>query len=795
VNGSVRMTGFNLSTSPTTGYILTSDANGNGRWLVNAAAGSLWIIPPNTTDQALIGGNVGIGTTITTAGAALSVMNGNVGIGTWVPSRALEVEAGGTGTSLTSATPAAIGIHNVNTTAGNFADLAFSTLDTSGVSKLGSKISGVFVSHTAGAVSGDMAFTTMNSGAASEKMRITAAGNVGIGSVTPGQMLDVQGTVRAMAFIGNGAGLTNLPGNFSQWMTTNNTDVYLPNNGNVGIGTTVTTGAALTVMNGNVGIGSVTPGTLLDVQGSVRMTGFVLTANPSSGYVLTSDANGGGTWQNVDTLDPWTSSGDSVYLNNGLTNVGVGGVVPINTMDISGNTAIGINYAGLIGAPPNGLIVQGNVGIGSTAPGQKLDVFGTVRATAFVGNGANLTGLPVTSSQWTTTNTNDVYLPNKGNVGLGTTITGGAALSIMNGNVGIGTWAPGMMLDVKGTVRATSFVGNGSLLTGLPASTNWTNTNANDVYLPISGNVGIGTTITNAGAALSVMNGNVGIGTWVPSRALEVEASSTATSLTSASAAAIGIHNLNNATPGNFADLAFSTLDSNGASKLGSKISGVFQSHTAGSVSGDMAFTTMNSGAASEKMRITAAGNVGIGSVTPGQSLDVNGTVRAMAFIGNGAGLTGLGVAAGWTTTNTNDVYETNGGNVGIGTTITGGAALSIMNGNVGIGTWAPSSTFDIVNGSIAVTYTTKTANYTATANDHIILVDATSGAVTITLPQASTVPGREYFIKKIDASANAVIISGYNGTEQIDGQTTISTTLEYQSYTLICVGTQWFII
>src|ERR1019366_926579 len=39
---------------------------------------------------------------------------------------------------------------------------------------------------------------------------IITNGNVGIGSLTPGQLLDVNGTVRALFFSGNGAGLTNI---------------------------------------------------------------------------------------------------------------------------------------------------------------------------------------------------------------------------------------------------------------------------------------------------------------------------------------------------------------------------------------------------------------------------------------------------------------------------------------------------------------------------------------------------------------------------------------------------------
>src|ERR1017187_4897187 len=39
-----------------------------------------------------------------------------------------------------------------------------------------------------------------------------------------------------------------------------------------------------------------------------------------------------------------------------------------------------------------------------------------------------------------------------------------------NGNVGVGSTAPGQQLDVNGTARATYFIGNGSLLTNLSAS-------------------------------------------------------------------------------------------------------------------------------------------------------------------------------------------------------------------------------------------------------------------------------------------------------------------------------------
>lgn len=99
-----------------------------------------------------------------------------------------------------------------------------------------------------------------------------------------------------------------------------------------------------------------------------------------------------------------------------------------------------------------------------------------------------------------------------------------------------------------------------------------------------------------------------------------------------------------------------------------------------------------------------------------------------------------------------------------------------------------------LATGAIAnLAVVTKTANYTA-ADDDVILGDATSGAITITLPTAAGISGKTYLIKKTDSSTNAVIVDGA-GAESIDGAATVSVWNQYKHLQIVSDGTNWDII
>lgn len=89
---------------------------------------------------------------------------------------------------------------------------------------------------------------------------------------------------------------------------------------------------------------------------------------------------------------------------------------------------------------------------------------------------------------------------------------------------------------------------------------------------------------------------------------------------------------------------------------------------------------------------------------------------------------------------------------------------------------------------------TSITANYTAISSDYLILANATSGAIVITLPTAVGISGKQYVIKKVDATSNSVTIDP-NGAQTVDGLTTISTDTANDSVTIQSDGANWRIV
>lgn len=248
----------------------------------------------------------------------------------------------------------------------------------------------------------------------------------------------------------------------------------------------------------------------------------------------------------------WTESAGNVYRLNG--NVGVGTDTPTQRFEVNGNARIyelfmigdwpeilfnayhdgtslkyatdgsafsvfhnqfdnilevrkaGIGSQGQQAFLDPALVVttSGNVGIGTTTPLEKLDIYNGnqsirsnlgdpyLRLHRDIEGSAGQARLRVRHSG---------QAPYSGALHIEPFWYNGAAYEFKEnafvvdatGNVGIGTATPERTLDVSGDVRASTYYGDGSHLTGISGTTDndWT-INGNDIY-HMSGNVGVGT--------------------------------------------------------------------------------------------------------------------------------------------------------------------------------------------------------------------------------------------------------------------------------------------------------------
>jgi hypothetical protein len=426
VNGNIRATNF---TGPGTGLtgIGSSSVNWtnvNGLQPINTG-GINW----TTVNAASVVGNGGVNWSSVNAGSAINAgginwpsINGATSINSaginWTnfPSAGFMVFGGSNAptadtntyivTGGNAGTATALAANGANCSAGNY--------------PLGVDASGAVEGCTAAASSG--LWVTGGVG-------INTTSNVGIGSSNPVQMLDVVGTVKATAFQA-GAGTATISGDA---------------NGNIGIGTSSSstmvaigsTGQIRVDSNGNLGVGTVAPPQKLYVAGTGEFQGFKMTGNGlSAGYVLTASSVGLGTWMPASGGNGTVSSGTAdrvgIYDTAGTTissstkifddgtNVGIGTIAPRTAVEI------GVQAINVVGS---------NVGLGSTNPGQVLDVNGAIRST---GAGVSVFG---------------------GNVGIGTSVGVPNALYVVGTpmfttglNIGIGTAAVNRLCIANGAL-------------------------------------------------------------------------------------------------------------------------------------------------------------------------------------------------------------------------------------------------------------------------------------------------------------------------------------------------------
>lgn len=558
---------------------------------------------PSTVFEVIGTGGVGIGTNLQDSG--LKIMTGNLGIGTWlVDSGALIVTtaAGNVGVgTIRPGTPldvngtvrmtafqltgngASSGNVMVTNSVGVGTWMASTTLPNT------TTFANPSASVSTSAVNG-VATTAMRSDAAPQIDQAlvptwtgkhafnatpiaytTGSGNVGIGSLTPGQPLDVAGTIRSTNFVDTGltaskivltaadkslsssavtlgtmtdtkfctydnastsilctssgggsgtinSGTTNRAAYYSGATTLDSSTKIFNDNTNVGIGTinprtSVEIGVQTMNINGtNVGIGSITPGQPLDVAGTIRSTAFVLTGNgAAAGSVLTSSSTVGiGTWMAVSSFGIPVGANPSASVSTAAVN---GSALTFMRSDGAPqiDQAMTPTWTGLHTFNKSGisLVTVANVGIGTAAPTGRLEVEG--------GNVGIGTWNPVAALHIATAG--DSFFG--GNVGIGTNQVQTNALGVV-GALAVGTVA------YTGITAPT----NGMQVTGNVGIGTWTTLNALDVNgnvgigafagqktpdaigAIIQGNVGIGTFQNDS--ALTVMNGNIGIGTWTP---------------------------------------------------------------------------------------------------------------------------------------------------------------------------------------------------------------------------------------------------------------------------------------
>ena len=553
----------------------------------------------------------------------------------------------------------------------------------------------------------------------------TTNGRVGIGTTTPGAQLDVHAASNSgIGLVSTSGGGTldflvdtsasGLSSNIGSEIRFIDAGAYGDNiefltNASGSEGTTLTP-QMIILRGGGVGIGTTTPSYPLDILGAAGSNTVMRVTAPASytsaiWLAQTGDSNQWVIQKPSSDLFQVCQNFIGCYFNialsPGYVSIGQEGS-PASQLAVKGNATIGSGYSETA-APSNGLLVQGNVGIANTSPGALLDLglAGTTKGVVrLAGNtSGNVTIQPAAiAGTWSmtlpaTTGTSGQLLQTDG-TGITSWVTSAASIWTHSGtydylttttdSVGIGTTTPThAALDVETTgnsawgIYGTNYSGTSAGLGtngGVYGTTAVGGSTSAGVYGSAT-NGGIGGYFTStSGFALITGTGNVGIGTAAPGAKLSLGAVTGS-------------------------DL-IRVYDGGGTSNYGWGMNAAeLQSFVPATA--HFSFNsggTLQASGTNEIMRITSAGNVGIGTASPGGVLDtylanttnVNAPATSGATQNNSIArfetnrVVGLDIGAQYaspwgiwlqvTQPNSLGAYyplllNPNGGNVGVGTT------------------------------------------------------------------------------------------------------------------------------